>query len=98
VAAASLPETITFVNPPVNIYVTFADGPGKYKMEILDSQGNHLRTLFDKHVGGESERWLEWDGTNEQGKLMPATSYSAIFSKDGKVLRKISLVWISKDQ
>jgi len=94
---ASMPETIVFVNPPVNIDVSFGDGQGNYKLEITDSQGSHLTTLYEKHVSYERETWITWDGTNDSGKLMPLGHYFALFSKDGKVLRKIALEWIKAD-
>lgn len=94
----ALPQTIVFVHPPVNIFVTFGDGPGKYKLEVVDAGGTHLKTLYDKRVGAERETWMSWDGTNDAGDLMPVGHYSAVFSKDGKVLRHIALVWISPDK
>ncbi len=97
-AALTMPETIVFVNPPVNIDVSFADGPGEYKLEIVDGQGNHVNTLYDKHVGYEKESWLSWDGKNDQGRLLPYGQYYALFSKDGTLIRRIALSWIPPDQ
>jgi hypothetical protein len=90
--------TIVFVNPPVNIDASFADGPGRYKLEIVDDQGNHVNTLYDKHVGFEKETWISWDGTNEQGRLMHYGQYFALFSKDGRMIQKIALTWIPPSQ
>ena len=86
--------TIVFVNPPVNIDASFADGPGRYRLEIVDDQGNHIATLYDKHVGFEKETWISWDGTNDQGELMHYGQYYALFSKDGKLIQRIALTWI----
>ena len=86
------------MSPPVNIYVNFADGPGRYKMELFDARGNLVKTLFDRQVGYEREIWLEWDGKNSQGQLLPVANYSAVFSKDGKILRTIVLNWIPNGQ
>jgi hypothetical protein len=94
----SAPETIVFVNPPVNVYVSFADGPGRYKLEVMDGQGNHIKTLYDKTVSYERETWLSWDGTNEDGRLMPAARYRATLTKDGKVLHRIILDWIKSEE
>ena len=90
--------TIVFVNPPVNIDASFADGPGRYKLEIVDDQGNHLITLYDKHVGFEKETWISWDGTNDQGQLMHYGQYYALFTKDGRLIQKIALTWIPPNQ
>ena len=91
---ASAPETIVFVNPPVNIRVSFADGTGRYHLEVQDDLGGTLKVLYDKKVTFDREAWITWDGTNQDGKLMPVGTYHAFFSKDGKVLKKIALVWI----
>lgn len=90
--------TIVFVNPPVNIDASFADGPGRYKLEIVDAQENHLVTLYDKHVSFEKESWISWDGTNDQGQLMHYGQYYALFSKDGRLIQKIALNWIPPNQ
>jgi hypothetical protein len=98
VLVETAPETIVFVAPPVNIFVTFGDGPGQYKLDVVDADGKHLKTLYDKHVGWSRETWVAWDGKNEQGRLMPYGQYFAYFSKDGKVLRRIALTWIAPDR
>jgi hypothetical protein len=95
--AASSPETIVFVNPPVNIQVSFADGPGRYRLEVQGQDGTSLKMLYDKRVTFDREAWITWDGTNEDGKLMPLGTYNAVFSKDGKVLKKIALQWIKEN-
>jgi hypothetical protein len=86
--------TIVFVNPPVNIDANFADGPGRYKLEIVDANGGHVHTLYDHQVAFEKETWLSWDGTNEDGHLMSYGQYFALFTKDGKLIQKIALTWI----
>jgi hypothetical protein len=96
--AESLPQTIVFVSPPVNILVTFADGPGRYKLEVVDAKENPVQTLYYKRVSAERQTWVTWDGNNDQGQLMPYGHYSAVFSKDGKVLRHIALEWIPPDK
>jgi len=98
VSVPTAPETIVFVNPPVNIDVTFADGPGRYKLEITDASGNHVVNLYDKQVGFERETWLSWDGKNDQGNLLSYGQYYALFSKDGKLIHKIALSWIQPSQ
>lgn len=95
--AASSPETIVFVNPPVNIQVSFADGPGRYSLEVQSQDGISLKMLYDKQVSFDKEAWITWDGTNEDGKLMPLGTYNAVFSKDGKILKKIALQWIKEE-
>jgi hypothetical protein len=90
----SAPETIVFTAPPVNVYMRFLDGPGFYQLDVMDAGGNRLKTVFQKQVTREKEAWAAWDGAAEDGRLMPVGTYTAIFSKDGKVLRKIILTWI----
>jgi flagellar hook assembly protein FlgD len=81
----------TFSSLPVNIDANFADGPGRYKCELVDAQGNHINTIYDKQVAFEKESWISWDGTNDQGKLMPYGRYYAILSKDGHLIQKMFL-------
>ncbi len=88
------PITIT-EPPPVNIDANFADGPGQYKVEIVDEGGNHLITLFDKQLTYRKETWVSWEGKNDQGTSMGPGHYFAIFTKDGNVMRKIALNWIA---
>src|SRR5665213_3134111 len=73
----SIATTITFANPPVNIDASFADGPGLYRLEIVDAQGLHLNTLYNKQSGFEKEIWITWDGTNDQGQLLRYGNYYA---------------------
>ncbi|HXL73975.1 MAG TPA: hypothetical protein VN963_10165, partial [bacterium] len=91
----SIATTITFANPPVNIDASFADGPGLYKLEIVNTQGVHLNTLYNKQSGFEKEIWITWDGTNDQGQLLRYGNYYALFSKDGALIEKIALIWIA---
>src|SRR6185295_19422192 len=58
-------QTIVFDAPPAKIFVTFAGGPGRYQLEVVDEGGNHLKTLFDKRVVAGGELWLEWAGKND---------------------------------
>ena len=89
-------HTIIYQTPPVEIYVTFADGPGRYQLEMMDSQDNPLRMVFDKKVVAESDTWVTWDGKDERGREMPVGQYFVIFYKDGKPLRSISVVRSSR--
>jgi hypothetical protein len=86
---------IVVPNPPVNIDANFADGPGQYKVEIVDASGNHLITLFDKQLTYRKETWISWDGKNEQGTLMGPGRYYALFTRDGNLMRKIALHWFA---
>lgn len=94
----SIATTITFANPPVNIDASFADGPGLYKLEIVDAQGIHINTLYNKPSGFEKETWIVWDGTNDQGQLVRYGNYYALFTKDGVLIQKIALIWIQTDK
>jgi hypothetical protein len=90
----SIATTITFANPPVNIDASFADGPGLYKLEIVDAQGEHLNTLYNKPSGFEKEIWITWDGTNDRGQLLRYGNYYALFTKDGVLIQKMALIWV----
>jgi len=89
------PQTIVFTEPPVNIYMRFADGPGDYRLDVFNSRGEDLRTLFDQPIASQKEAWTSWDGANRNGKLAVQGTYFIVFYKDGIALRKIILKWVS---
>jgi hypothetical protein len=82
---------IVFQTPPVEIYVNFADGPGRYQLEVLDGKGTPLAMIFDKKIVGEQDAWVVWDGKDSRGQDAPIGQYFVIFYKDGKPLRSISV-------
>ncbi len=92
--ANSRPETIVFTDPPVNVHMSFADGPGVYRLEVADSRGFSLRTLFDRTIGVEREAWSSWDGLDEWGHPRGIGTYYAVLYKDGNLLRRIVLNWV----
>ena len=92
---SSMAATIVFAKPPVNINASFADGPGVYRLEIVDARGAHINTLYNEQVVLEKDTWIIWDGTNDQGQRMGYGNYQALLSKDGVLIEKIALVWIT---
>lgn len=82
-------QTIVFDRPPANIYVTFEDGTGVYRLAVYDLQQGPIRRLFDKKVIAEHGEWVDWDGKNEAGIEAPAGDYWVLFSKDGKTINRI---------
>ena len=72
-----------------NVYMSFADGPGIYRLEIFDKAGRHMRYLFEQKVVAEEGNWAEWDGLDDRGGAVPPGSYYGDFSKDGKSLKRI---------
>ena len=87
--------TIVFNSPPVNINASFADGPGVYRLEIVDSNRRHINTLYNQQVVLEKETWITWDGTNDEGRPMGYGNYIALLSRDGVLIEKIALTWIA---
>ncbi len=83
---------VVFTEPPANIYLTFADGPGRYQVEVVDDEGNSLEALFDRKVVAQSDSWVEWDGLDQKGKLVSPGQYFVILLKDGKALKRISVI------
>lgn len=59
--AASEGQTVVFGESPANIYISFADGPGNYRLEVLDLSMGHLRNLFEK--GSSGRMGIGWNGT-----------------------------------
>ena len=74
---------------PGNVYMSFADGPGIYRLEVFDMDGQHVRYLFEKKVVAEEGGWAEWDGTDDKGYVVPPGRYYAEFSKDGKDFKRV---------
>lgn len=84
-------QVLVFEIPPVEIYVTFGDGVGRYQLQVVDGQGHPLEVIFDKKIIGEKDSWVTWDGKDGQGHNVPVGQYFVIFYKDGKPLRSISI-------
>jgi hypothetical protein len=84
-------QVIAFQVPPVQIYVTFEDGPGRYQLEVVDGRGSPLQLIFDKKILGEGDSWATWDGKDSQGRDAVPGQYFVIFYKDGRPLRSISV-------
>jgi hypothetical protein len=82
---------IVFGVSNANILVTFGDGPGFYKVEAVDGNLNHLKTLLNQRVISASDMWLSWDGKDDAGKDVPLGRYYVLCSKEGLVLQKIIL-------
>jgi len=84
-------QTIVFQTPPVEIYITFADGVGRYQLQVVDGQGRPLEVVYDRKIVGEKDDWVTWDGKDGWGRDVAPGQYYVIFYKDGKPLRSISV-------
>jgi hypothetical protein len=82
---------IVFGVSNANILVTFGDGPGFYKVEAVDGNLKHLKTLLNQRVISASDMWLSWDGNDDEGNVVPSGRYYVLCSKEGLVLQKIIL-------
>ena len=71
--------------------MTFGDGPGFYKVEAVDGNLKHLKTLLNQRVISASDMWLSWDGNDDEGNVVPSGRYYVLCSKEGLVLQKIIL-------
>jgi|GEM_PF-6375845 len=90
-------QTIKFSDPPANIYVVFADGPGQYRAEVADQNGKVLEVIFDRKVVSQKDIWLEWDCLDGQRMPVAPGQYFVIVYKDGVILKSLSVIRISKD-
>lgn len=70
-----------------NLFISFEEGPGIYKVEILDMEGRHIKTPFQKKVVRKTNAWVPWDGKNEKGEPASSGTYQAVYTKDGSPLR-----------
>ncbi len=73
--------------PVANLYISCEEGPGVYQVEILDNDGRHVKTAFQKKVFGKISTWVPWDGKDEKGTAVPSGTYQAVYTKDGSPLR-----------
>jgi hypothetical protein len=85
-------QTIVFDGAPANIYLSFADGPGTYRLEVFDGSGRHLRNLFEQRIVAQNEAWVDWDGKDDQGQDVPPGQDVVLFSRDGVQLKKIIVI------
>lgn len=85
-------ETIVLDQPPANIYITFADGPGIYRLEVLNTSQQHVKYLFEQKIVAQNDDWVEWDGKDDSGQDVPAGTYTILYSKDGAELKRITVV------
>lgn len=85
-------QTIVFEDQPANIYISYADGPGIYRLEVVDASLHPIRALFEKHVVAQQDDWVEWDGKDDAGREMPTGQYTVLYTKDGMELNKLILV------
>ncbi len=86
---------ITFGQSSANILAVFGDGPGYYKVEAVDAQFRHLKTIYNQRIINPAEMWLSWDGTNDAGQAVPEGQYYILCSKEGALLQKIILRRVS---
>jgi hypothetical protein len=85
-------NAIVFSETPPNIYVSFADGPGVYRLQIVDNRGNLLQVIYNQRVVTQADAWVGWDGKDAQGRVAPPGQYFVIIYKDGKALKSLSVV------
>jgi hypothetical protein len=79
------------VQPSISFNISFADGTGLYRLEVVDGAGNPIRKVFEQVINRNQEIWLQWDGKDEQGAPLPPAAYWLVYSKDGRILRKMAL-------
>ena len=75
-----------YPNPfnPSTIISLSAEAPAKIKLDVFNTLGQHVKTLFDGVVGsGVSE--FEWDGRNEAGHQVASGVYFYRLSQEGHV-------------
>ncbi len=89
--SGSEPQTLVVEVLPANLYVNFSDGPGIYRVFILDSQGKTIRKVYDRRVVAQSEDWAYWDGLDNSGQTEPSGTYRVLFTLNDKPLKDIYL-------
>ena len=79
------------IQQPQSFYVSLMDGPGAYQLDVTDASGNLVQTLLKKTLTGSEQIWVQWDGKDAAGRNLPIKAYSLLYSKDGKIIRKMPL-------
>jgi hypothetical protein len=79
------------IQQPLSFYVSLMDGPGLYQLDVTDESGTVIQTLLKKRLTGIEQVWVQWNGEDGAGRSLPIRSYSLLCSKDGRVIRKMSL-------
>jgi flagellar hook assembly protein FlgD len=79
------------IQQPQSFYVSLMDGSGIYQLDVTDDSGEVIQTLLKKTLTGSEEVWVQWDGKDAAGHTLPIKSYSLLYSKDGKIIRKMPL-------
>ncbi|HVZ81098.1 MAG TPA: hypothetical protein VHE12_09955 [bacterium] len=82
-------EVIVFDRPPANIYVTFADGPGLYTVDVLDSRSTPIKRILEKKVIADHGEWTVWDGKDARGADSPPGDYWVLLSREGKSVNRV---------
>jgi hypothetical protein len=79
------------IQQPQSFYVSLMDGPGIYQLDVTDDSGEVIQTLLKKTLTGSEEVWVQWDGKDAAGRSVPVKAYSLLYSKDGRIIRKMPL-------
>lgn len=60
---------------PVSIYVKYDLFPGSYSLVILNSAGEHIKTLDSRQLNQPLQQVYSWDGTNKYGDTVASGMY-----------------------
>jgi flagellar hook assembly protein FlgD len=60
---------------PVSIYVKYDLFPGNYSLVILNSAGEHIKTLDSRQLNQPFQQVYVWDGTNKYGETVASGMY-----------------------
>jgi hypothetical protein len=89
--AESQAQTLEVDAPPANLYVSFSDGPGVYRLVVYDSQGHLVRSIYEKRAVTQSDDWALWDGKDNSGRDAPPGYYRVVFTQNGIHLKDVIL-------
>lgn len=84
-------QVIVFDRPPANIYITFADGPGLYEVDVVDQRSTVIQRLLQKRVLSDHGEWAVWNGKDALGMESPVGDYWVLLSKEGRLISRISV-------
>ena len=59
----------------VSIFVKYDLFPGEYNLSILNSAGEHIKTLDARRIYAPVQQIYFWDGTNKYGETVASGVY-----------------------
>jgi hypothetical protein len=78
---------------PVSIFVRYDLFPGEYNLSVLNSAGEHIKTLDSRRISAPLQQIYFWDGTNKYGETVASGVYILYLVEPfDRKIKKVSFV------